>query len=73
MSYANGDREAICLRCGQRDNSESVIRIVGEYAQHEATLALEQRLAGNGWGNKFAKFAVTKTPRRSFRWRLVGR
>lgn len=70
MGYANGDREAICLKCGQRDSAENVIRIVGEHAQYSAVIQFERRMAENANGNWFAKFKIKPTPHQKFRWRL---
>ena len=71
MGYANGDREAICLSCGQRDRAENVIRIIGEYAQHEATIQFERRMEENAKGNRFAKIRIKPTRRQKFKWRLL--
>lgn len=71
MGYANGDREAICLKCGQRDSAESVIRIVGEHAQYSATIQFERRMEENANGNRFARIKIKPMPRLKFRWRLM--
>lgn len=72
MGYANGDREAICLHCGQRDSAENLIRTVGEHAQHEAMILLERRMLENANGNRFARIKIKPTPRQKFKWRLMN-
>jgi hypothetical protein len=72
MGYANGDRELICLNCGQRDSADDAIRIVAEYARHEAVIQLERKVADNASGNRFATFKIKATPRQKFRWRLTS-
>ena len=72
MGYANGDREAICLTCGQRDPAEIAIKIVGEHAQYMAAVLFEQRMQEYANGNRFARFKIKPTPRQKFRWRLMG-
>jgi hypothetical protein len=70
MGYANGDREAICLSCGQRDSVETAIKIVGDNAQYEAALYFELRLSENARGNRFATFKIKPMARQKFSWRL---
>ena len=72
MGYANGDCEVICLGCGLRDSAETAIRIVGEFAEHEAATLFERRISENCRGNRFARFRSRRPPAANFRWRLVG-
>lgn len=71
MGYANGDREAICLNCGQRDSAEAAIKIVGDQAEYEAALHFEFRMSENARGNRFATYRIKPISRQKFRWRLM--
>lgn len=71
MGYANGDREAICLICGQRDSADNVIRIVGEHAEYSATIQFERRMEENASGNRFARIKLRPMSRQQFRWQLM--
>jgi hypothetical protein len=48
LTYGNGERELICLACGQKDRPESAIEIASKHAT-------EKRPLRNGFRWKFSR------------------
>jgi hypothetical protein len=70
-SHSNGDREAVCPGCGQRDEAQDAIRIAEQHLADEAARSVQSALRGAIKPSKFIKFEAKRIPQRTFRWHLV--
>lgn len=68
---ADGNVEAVCDSCGQRDDVKDAARIAGEQAADVAARAFQSSISRSVRGNKFMKFEAKPLPRRTFRWHAV--
>jgi predicted nucleic-acid-binding Zn-ribbon protein len=66
-----GNKEAVCPVCGQRDSVEDAIRIAGEHFAQEARTMLNKAMSDAARGSKVIQYKPGSTTRRSFRWKAV--
>lgn len=67
-----GDREAFCAVCQQRDTVDEALRIASEHFIYESQRAQQKGLSVRTRGSKSVKFEAKRLPRRSFRWHLAN-
>ena len=72
VTNPEGKAEAVCPRCGSRDDLEDAKRIATEHAFHEAALATRQALFGGSQSNEFVKLEPELLPQRTFKWHAVA-
>ena len=63
-----GNAQAVCPRCGQRDDVNKAARIAGEHAMDQATRAFQHHAIQGAQRNEFIRFEANPLPNRTFRW-----
>lgn len=71
VTNANGQAEARCPGCGQRDNVDDAVRIAGEQATDRAKSDLNDALRNATRGSKFIKLQREFPTGGHFRWKAV--
>lgn len=72
LANEEGDHEAFCAVCQQRDKVDDALRIAGEHLAYESQRALQKGLTARTRGNKAVKFEAKRLFRQTFRWHLAN-
>jgi hypothetical protein len=67
----DGNSEAVCPGCGQRDKVEDALRIGGEHYVEGAKAALNKKMRDVASGSKFIKFESGFSTGGTFKWHAV--
>ncbi len=67
VTDADGNAEAVCPRCGQRDKIEDVQRIGGEHFLQSSMPGFQKGI-GKAFSGKFTKFEAEPIRKRAFKW-----
>ena len=71
VADANGEEEAVCSQCGQRDKVEDAVRIAGEHAVDQAKATLNDAMRDVARSSKFIQFKPGSPTGGTFRWKLA--
>lgn len=68
VTNEDGEAEALCPYCGQRDKMVQAHQIATEHLGHKASVALQDALQRVMKGNEYVKLETKALPKRRFRW-----
>lgn len=71
VTNADGELEAVCRGCGQRDDVENAKQIASENFKHQAAIAFQEATRHAVRGSKVVKFEGQRIPKREFDWVFV--
>jgi hypothetical protein len=71
VTDAEGNAEAVCPGCGQRDNVEDAQRIAGDHAVNQARATLQDAMRDAARGSKIIQFKPGAPTGGTFKWKLV--
>ena len=71
VTNADGEPEAVCPQCGQRDKTDDAVRIAQEYAVDAIGRGFQGMIGDAVKGNPSIKFTAERIPARNFRWHMA--
>lgn len=71
VTKGDGELEAVCRGCGQRDSVESAKQIASENFKHQAAIAFQEATRHAVRGSKIVRFDGKRIPEREFNWVFV--